>query len=50
MVQWNPINTVTKWAKTIWPYQRGGRSNKVFLQENIWRFLPGGQKKAVVTR
>ena len=29
-----------QWAKKLWP--------RVFLQENVWRFLPGGQKKVAV--
>ena len=51
-IKWNPVNTVTNGPKTF------GRINGVavftrvfFLQENVWRFLSGGQKKvAVITR
>ena len=39
LLQWNPVNTVTNGPKKI------GRISEVFLQENVWRFLPGGQKK-----
>ena len=45
---WNPIITVTKGQKEI------GRNNevtvltRVSLQENVWTFFPGGQKKVAV--
>ena len=39
IIQWNPVNTVTNGPKKF------GRINEgFFLQENIWRFLPGGKK------
>ena len=41
LVQWNLVNTVTEWAQKKWPYWRGF----FFLHENVWRFLPGDQKK-----
>ena len=44
-LQWNPVNTVTNGPKKF------GRNNevtvlkKVSLQENVWSFWPGSQKK-----
>ena len=49
IIQWNAINTVTNETKKF------GSINGVailtrffFLQENAWRFLPGGPKKVAV--
>ena len=45
-LQCNPVNTATNRPK-----KKIGRINvvtaltRVFLQENVWRFLPGSQKK-----
>ena len=38
-IQWNPVNTVTNGPKKLAVLMR------VFSQENVWRFLLGGQKK-----
>ena len=38
-IQWNPVNTVTNGPKKLVVLTR------VFLQENVWRFLLGSQKK-----
>ena len=38
-IQWNPVNMVTNEPKKLAVFTR------VVLQDNVWWFLPGGQKK-----
>ena len=40
-----PMGQIKFALLTGWPYQRG-----FFLQENVWRFLTGGQKQVAVRR
>ena len=44
-VQWNPVNMVTNGPRKIGGIDRVAVLTRVFLQENVWQFLPGGQKK-----
>ena len=45
-VQLNPVNTVTNGPKKIGRINGVAVLTRVFLQENVWRFLPGGQNKS----
>ena len=44
-IQWNPINTVTNGPKKFGHIKGVAVLTRVFLLENVWLFLPGGQKK-----
>ena len=46
-VQWNPVNTVTNEPKKFGRIQPGGGGvlTRVFWEENVGRYLRGGQKK-----
>ena len=44
-MQWNPVNVVTNGSKKLGCINGVVKLTRVFLQENVWRFLPGSQKK-----
>ena len=43
-IQWNPVNTVTNGPTKFGRINGVATLTRVFLQENVWRLLPGGQK------
>ena len=48
-VEWNPVNTATSGPKKFGCYNEVTVLTRVSLQENVWAFLPGGQKKCLTT-
>ena len=44
LLQWNPVYTVTSGPKTFGRIIGVAVLTRVVLQENVWWFLPGGQK------
>ena len=50
-VQWNPVNTVINGPKKFGGNNEVTVLTRVSLQENVWSYLPVGQKKvAVISR
>ena len=42
-IKWNSLNTVTNGPKKFGLINGVAIFTRVFLQENLWRFLPGGE-------
>ena len=49
-LQWNLINTITKGPKKFGYINRVVILTRVFSQENVRRFLPGGQNKVAIIK
>ena len=43
-IHWNPVNKVTNGPKKIDLINGVAILTRFFLQENVWRFLPGAKK------